>query len=777
MAAKKYTDNRTDAEFFADYISNNPPYTPEVYAYAIDAALQAKAASHGIELINLSLEDVISATSSSKKGFSVGVGKERDQTSLWVKQHPAVSKDVTRNGKVVGSYEVAPMSATANTFTHGGFSDGNNLDVGSYLSEANSAVGKAYSNKQTPEQLAAHLAEQKAVTEANELRRQELDAVKDVGIQLTDTLKTYTTALLQAEYQGLVGLNELKDIKPSDLYYPQKKHKGQSDDFINRTYSSAVAMPENYNLLNVGDPTLHPSVTVLGDADRIDIELQVNEVLKNHLHTTVAHLKVVDFKTSLDDDPHPLIGEYEEKYGAIRDLTTAEMNRVNLLEGKLPPVPENEKVFDADGKEIKPEFKFDEKNIFVGGIRIEDLGTPDPKITSGQVFYADSKRSPKNTNITGIVNVVGGDPTKPADEIYLAEGAATAAAMQELIDNAAKLDPEKYAGKNILVLSAYNSNNFIESAKALHHQHPNTPLNAIGDNDIKVMLQSGSRRPLLDNDGEFIYLARNNKSTIAAKDLPADQEEQRLALKTNAGADACHELNKYFVENPNRNAEGERIAPMAAAFIVNKGQGGLNSFILKQQSPNLDNATPENQRLLNPKVDLNDIVENTKNLLRHRLKHNDTALVKEGKPRVDNETKLKSLADLESTLQRVLIDSPAENMRQSLQAQFFTKLDLNEYDKPAAPAVDSTSTAAKNEGVSVSAPALSSPEAADVRPTEIADSSAAYKPESKASSYASKYGSGFMIPDAPAPQPANENKLDNTAEVQKQNVQASSPRP
>lgn len=72
---------------------------------------------------------------------------------------------------------------------------------------------------------------------------------------------------------------------------------------------------------------------------------------------------------------------------------------------------------------------------------------------------------------------------------------------------------------------------------------------------------------------------------------------------------------------------------------------------------------------------------------------------------------------------------------------------------------------------------LSSPEAADVRPTEIADSSAAYKPESKASSYASKYGSGFMIPDAPAPQPANENKLDNTAEVQKQNVQASSPRP
>ena len=123
---------------------------PEVYAYAIDAALQAKAASHGIELINLSLEDVISATSSSKKGFSVGVGKERDQTSLWVKQHPAVSKDVTRNGKVVGSYEVAPMSATANTFTHGGFSDGNNLDVGSYLSEANSAVGKAYSNKQTP---------------------------------------------------------------------------------------------------------------------------------------------------------------------------------------------------------------------------------------------------------------------------------------------------------------------------------------------------------------------------------------------------------------------------------------------------------------------------------------------------------------------------------------------------------------------------------------------------------------------------------------------------
>ena len=95
------------------------------------------------------------------------------------------------------------------------------------------------------------------------------------------------------------------------------------------------------------------------------------------------------FKTSLNDNPHPFIGEYEEKYGAIRDLTTAEMNRVNLLEGKLPPVPENEKVFDADGKEIKPEFKFDEKNIFVGGIRIEDLGTPDPKITSGQVFYAE----------------------------------------------------------------------------------------------------------------------------------------------------------------------------------------------------------------------------------------------------------------------------------------------------------------------------------------------------------------------------------------------------
>ena len=776
MADKKFTDNRTDDEFFADIMTKYPPYTNAVYAYAINSALQAKAAAHGIEVIQLDLEDINRASNSSKTGLSVGVGKDKHQTSLWVRQHPPVTKEVTRNGKVVGTYEVAPMTATANTFTSGGFSGGNTLDVASYLAEANQAVGQAFMPNETPAQVAARLAEQKAITELNEQRRQEIASVEQIGADLTDTLKEYTTALLQAEHQGLVALNEHKGIKPADLHYPNKKHKGKSDEFINKAYQNSVAMPEKYNFLNVGEPSDHPSVKAIEKSDRIAVELQKNEVIKEHLHTTVAHLKVVDYMTSLDDDPHPLIGQYEEKYGKIRDLTDDEMNRVNLLEGKMPPVPEDKKTFGEDGKEIKPEFKFHEKNMFVGGVSVNDIGKPDPKIVSGQVFYSDLKISPKNTNITGVVNVVGGDPTKPIDEINVAEGVATATAMQELIENAAKFEPEKYKDKNILVLSTYNSNNFIESTKMLHHNHPDIPINAIGDNDIKVRLESGSGRPILDADGGFQYIARNNESYISSKDLPVKQEDQRLALKVNAGADACHELNTYFINNPNRDADDKPIVPMAAAFIVNKGKGGLNTFIMKQQSPNVDNATPENQRLLNPKVDLNDVVENAKNLLRHKLKVNDAALAADGKPKIDNEVKMKALSEMQFVLKRGIIDNPVADTRNNIQDFFFKRLDLNKYDKTAVePEMDVEAKAIKD--ASSTAATIKEPMAIQKRPTSIADEAAQYSTESKASSYAKKYGGGFMIPDEPSTPPtaANDNKMES--EKQHKNVQASSPRP
>lgn len=778
MASEKFTDNRTDAEFFAEIMAKYPPYTEAVYAYAINAALQAKAAAHGIEVENVGLEDINRASNSSKTGLSVGVGKNKHQTSLWVRQHPPVTKDVTRNGKVVGSYEVAPMTATANTFIGGGFSNGNALDVGSYLAEANLAVGQAFTPNETPAQIAARLAEQKEITASNERRRQEIAGVEQIGADLTDTLKEYTTALLQAEYQGLVALNEHKGIAPSDLHYPQKKHKGKSDEFINKTYQTSVAMPEKYNFLNVGEPSEDPSVKAIAKNDRMAVELQTNEVIKEHLHTTAAHLKVVDYMTSLDDDPHPLIGQYEEKYGKIRDLTSEEMSRVNLLEGKMPPVPEDKKTFGEDGKEIKPEFKFHEKNMFVGGISVNDIGKPDPKIVSGQVFYADLKISPKNTNITGIVNVVGGDPAKPIDEIYVAEGVATATAMEELIENATKFEPEKYDGKNILVLSTYNSNNFIESTKMLHHNHPDIPINAIGDNDIKVRLESGSGRPILDEDGGFQYIARNNESYISSKDLPTNQEDQRLALKVNAGADACHELNTYFIDNPNRDADGKPIAPMAAAFIVNKGQGGLNSFIIKQQSPNVDSAMPENQRLLNPKVDLNDVVENAKNLLRNKLKAQDATLAAEGKPKIKIEDKLNNLSDLQFVLKKGIIDKPIESVRNNLQDLFFKRLDLNRYDNTAVEPETDVSAKAIQDAASTAALTRKEPMATAQRPTSIVDEATPYAIESKASSYAKKYGGGFMIPDAPATPSANDNKIeDPSVTQQRNNVQASSPRP
>lgn len=783
MAANRTVDKRTDEEWFADWLVDHPVNSPAVYAYAINAALQDKASSHGIDVITIDASDVSSAAAKSKTGYPVGVGKDKFQTALWTKEHDPVTKTIKRGEKEVGSFTYIPVTATAHTFTHGGFSDGNNLDVASYLAEARSQVGESFGKKQSPEQAQARLAEQKAVAEANFKTRQALDAVADVGVDLTNTLKNYTTALLQAEHQGLVGLNELHDIKPHDLNYPQKKHRGQSDDFIDRAYKSALAMPKGYNLLNVGDPTLDPRVTSIPSNQRMDVALKTNEVLLEHLHTTVAHLKVVDFKTSLDDDPHPLIGEYEAKYGEIRELTTEEMNRVNLLEGKLPPVPDDEKKFDADGKEIKPEFKFDDKNIFVGGINVSDIGSPDPKITSGQVFFADAKRSPKNTNISGVVNVVGGDPTKPIDEIYIAEGAATAAAMQELLENEAKLNPEKYAGKNILVLSAYNANNFVESSKMLHHAHPTIPLNAISDNDIKVMLQSGSGRPLLDNDKEFIYIARNNSSTIAHKDLPTDQEEQRLALKVNAGADAAHELNNYFLDNPNKDADGNLMPPMAAAFIINKGKGGLNTFAMVQQSPNLDNATPLNERLLDPKVDLNDVIENTKNLLRHQLKHNDKQLAEQGKPKVSNEDKLNSLAQLEASVQRVLIDTPAETMRQKLQGEFFTRVDLNEYDKPKVEPVEEVANKSQSESTATYEATANTVTASQPttnaridRREAIIDNATQYESESKAATFANKYSAGFMIPETPPPAPANENKIDDPIQ-QQSNVQTNSPRP
>ena len=779
MAGTQYKDKRTDEQYFADIMNKYPPYTEEVYVYAINAALKDKAAAHGVDVIDIDMDNINSAKTNSKTGFSIGVGKERNQTAIWVTEHPPVTKTVERNGKPVGSYTVTPMTATVNTFTGGGFSrtsGGNNLDIGPYLAEANQTVGKAFVLNQSPEQIEARLAEQKAVAEANAQRRAEMDSVNNIGLDLEGELKTYGNALLSAEYQGLSALNEFKGIKPADLHYPKKKHQGVSDEFLNSTYHTAVALPENFNFLNVGDPSDHESVTSIAKDDPMARQLQINEVLKENLHTTAAHLKVVDELTSYEDEPHPLIALYEEKYGPIRELTQAEMDRVNLLEGKLPPVPENEKKFDKDGFEIKPEFKFHDKNIFVGGINIEDIGKPNPKISGGQVFYSNLKISPKNTTVSGVLNIMGGDPTKPIDEIVLFEGAATAASYKKILETAMELEPEKYAGKNILIASAYNANNFVDSAKILHHTHPNTPLDAIGDNDIKVKLISGSGRPELDNDGSYKFLLRHGSGTVSSKNLPSDIESQRELLKVHAGADAVQTLNKYFVDNPNRDEKGELIVPMAAAIIVNKGSGGLDSFIMKQQSPNVDGATPENQRLLDPKVDLNDVHENSKNLLRHKLKSADAQLVAEGKPKVDVATKLKSLSNLELALNRVLIDSPIEQARNKLQDVFYTRLDLNEYnERPQEPEV-----AEKAEIPQVSRAAASSavrqPITTVERTTEIVDSPTQYKTESKAASYANKYGGGFMIPEQPtsAPTAANDNKLDEPAPAQPQN---SSPRP
>lgn len=599
-----YVDKRTDEEWLADYYSRQPIRTREIHIRAILLAVEAKARELGVD-VDVSDDIVSSALDSGDSGVAIGVGNTTTQkeTTLKLYNNGQRTSTVRRNGREIETFSYTSFGASFKWFKES--ENPIKLDIQEHFQEAAESLGLIGRGRGSVDPSAA----KKRMEE--QMERDKIQAAytaqsNDIITQIND----YAEALYKFEYQGIQQLNSATNTKPSDMPYPKRKHTGFTEDQINQSYEGAVLVPQNYRFLTTGDVMDDDRVVAAkakridGRVDRINVAKVKVEVLREHLDTYAAHLKVADELHSFEDEPHPLITQHEEKYGEIRELTENERSRTAI--------------FDLSNRELRELINDPEKSIYgsemiVPAISIDDLGNPDAEVRSGQLFSGKQKLTPKYMSISEKVNVIAGDHTQPIDAIFLAEGVATAATLDEMV----RYSPE-YEGKNVLTLSAFDVGNFKKAGVALHHKYPDVPLTAVADNDVKVVVDTGNR-PILGKDGGYAYYAADKKTILSASDLKGTPTEQIAQLGSNVGAASAKFLNEYFLEHPNRDAEGQPIKPKALAFVANKGQK-LTDYLIIPASPDKTGDTPIEERLKSPKQDLNDVVQNQKRVLAYDLK-------------------------------------------------------------------------------------------------------------------------------------------------------------
>ena len=638
-AQKQYSDGKTNEQWLADYYEENPIYDQSTYVRAIVLAVEKAASEHNIE-VDIDDDKVLSSMGSNKSGVAVGTGSATNKKLATVKMYNngVGNYTVKRGDQEIDSFSATKFGASFKSFKANG-GETIRLDIGGQLKEAARQVLTKVSA--SPELVA----EQKARME----EQMKFDALKqgyqDQADAVTNEIKQASQALFKFEHQALKNNAIYADHKPSDLNYPKRKHTGLTKDQLDSAYSNALPTPENFTFLSQLPVDDDPRIKDLQHSPIAKSAMEV-EIRKEQLATVMANLKRVDFEVSDDDEPHPLITAYEEKYGEIRSLTAQEEQRIEYIKGKTP---------------------FGD-NIFVGAIRVEDITNPDAEIVTGQLFTAQHKKNLQNLSISNAVNIVGGDVTKPIDGFALAEGIATATSLKELLDH----DPE-YKGKNMVVLSSFDVGNFKKIGEYLHENFPDTPVMAVADNDVQIRVTSGNR-PILAADGGYSYITRDG-GTVSGTDLPTNLKKQKEILAMNAGADAARHLNQYFLDNPNMDAEGNPKKPMASAFVANKGDK-ISDYLYVPASPNKDGKTPLEDRLKSPKGDVNDFLEIQKAVLRHDLNNEWKAM--EVKPTAQEKMAIatKAMQDMATTL----ISQPATKLKQAMDKIFDKRLADGRYD-------------------------------------------------------------------------------------------------
>lgn len=674
----------SNQEFISDYLHRKPTHDIKDYFLAIADSFNKDYPFQNESPIVEITSDMVGASYSSSSNAGVAVGavqSKKKEITLMTFKNSVRKYDITRmttDGTlvVVGDRSVQTYGASIKDVASGRTFGARPFD---HLPNRSNAARTAPTI--SPEEA---LAREKLL----EAQTKELEVEEDLLAKLDTKIGEFTNALVIAEIRGLQEINTAKGIRGSDLTYPQNKHIEVHPQDLDEYYKNAFAMPRTYNFLSLPDPSTQPDVKKIMGFEHEQVlarARKINEFAETNLETLAAHLKVVDYNTSPSDDEHPLIVAYEEEFGPIRELTAKERQRIDMLEGKAPPVPDDKKQFDNNGKEIQPPFFGDD--IFVGSLKISDFGNPDAPLSSGQVFYASKNYKEKyniqNNSLMGTVNVVGGDPHADViDEIFIVEGAATAASLKEMMDESDRLGLSDYKSKNILVLSAYNAANFVASTKELHHKYPDIPVNAVSDQDIKVKLEGGGGRPELDEKGGYLYLTRDGGGPLSKDQLPKTQEEQKNVLVLNQGADAAFTINQYVIDNPNKDADGKILLPQTSAFVINKGKGGLGSQIIPQLSPETDGKTVHERRLP-PKVDVNDLLERSKKVVEQSLINFNKQLKAEDKPQMTVSDRTYKLKQALSQVLVATITTPAAEMREAVQRKVASNIDDNHYQREA----------------------------------------------------------------------------------------------
>lgn len=631
-------DNRTDKEWLYDHYEQNPQYTQAVFVRAIVLAVTNAADALNMK-VDIDDDKVLRSLGAKKQGAAVGMGTaaQKNQATVKMFYNNDTNETVDRGGRVIDTYKVSWYNASFKAFNVNGGKP-IRLDVNDYLKEAASQViTQNPAGTITPK-------ENSAILEEQILRNKIINGYNDQSEALLAKTKEMSQALFKFEHAALLDNAIAVNNRPSELGYPKRKHTGISDQQLDSMYNNALPTPEGYAFLSHRDIDLDPRMKAL-EWDAIGKAAMEVTIRTEQLETTAANLAVAD-KLVSGDDEHPLLIEHKEKYGSIRELDEREAARLEFLKGKKP--------FGT--------------NIFVGAVNVADLDQPNPPIVTGQLFTSTLKKNVKNLSISNAVNVIAGEPSEKIDGIFLSEGIATAASLKEMIDNS----PE-YKGKNIVVLSAFDANNFLKVGMQLHHQYPDVPVYAVGDNDVQIRVTTGDR-PIMAYDDGYSYITREG-GTIAASDLPAKPSEQKALLATNAGADVCYELNKYILDNPNRDEEGNPIKPVAIAFVANKGDN-ITDYLLVQASPNKDGKTPLEDRLKSPKADLNDLVEVQKSILRHDLNNEWKAM--DVKP--TKEEKMVAATTALQKLASTLITEPIAKVTLALGKHYEKRLARGDYD-------------------------------------------------------------------------------------------------
>lgn len=652
----KYVDKRTDEEWLENYYSRNPIYTKDIYVRAILIAVEAEASILGVD-IDISDDIVSSALDSSNAGVAIGVGNEaqRKETTLKLYNNGTRSGSVKRGDKQIDTFSYTAFGASFKWFKES--EDPIPLDTRSYMRQAAEELGLIGKGgvRPSPEQQKQRMEEQMA----RDKIQAEFTAKSNA---LTDQLDEAAEALFQFEYAGVEQVNLAAGIKPHQLSYPKRKHSGFSDEHLDSAYEGALAAPKGFGFLNTGDITKDPRMEK-AKGDRLKVSQVKLDILKENLETFIAHLKHADEKHSFEDEPNPLIAKWEDENGEVRALTAQELERTEIIE--LSSKELNRRLASNDPKDAV--FGND---MIVPAINVSDLGNPEAKIASGQIFTGTLKLTPRYMSISEKVKVVGGDHTKPVDAIFLAEGVATAASLEEMV----RFNPE-YEGKNVLVLTSFDVGNFKNVGVALHHKYPDTPITAVADNDVRIRVDTGNR-PIIAKDGGYSYITRD-KQTIAGSDMPSNPKAQIDKLARNVGAESARFLNKYVMDNPNRDAEGNPIKPNMVAFIANKGEG-LTDYLITPASADPTGDTPIEQRLLSPKQDLNDVVQNQKRVIREDLKR----FFKNSNEEVTKSMKAAKSIEVMQDLSKTLITNPRNTLKPILDSFYDRRLAAGSYNEP-----------------------------------------------------------------------------------------------